>query len=127
MNISQFSIHALDHVQIAMPAGQESVAREFYGGLLGLTEKPVPASVAHLGALWFERGSLRVHLGIESDFRPAKKAHPAFLVERLDRLEEHLQRAGVTIVRADPIQGYRRFHIFDPFGNRLECVEPIPA
>lgn len=107
-----------------MPAGQEPVARSFYGGLLGLEEQPVPANIAHLGALWFKRGGLRLHLGIEADFRPAKKAHPALLVEGLDLLAAHLRSAGVSIVPADPIQGCNRFHIFDPFGNRLELVEP---
>ena len=127
MNTSQFSVHGLDHVQIAMPAGQEAKAREFYSEVLGLIEVPVPASLANRGVIWFERESLRVHLGIDADFHPAKKAHPAFLVKQLDLLAGHLQRAGIAIVAATPIQGRKRFHIFDPFGNRIELLELLSS
>ena len=110
-----------------MPAEQEAKAREFYSGVLGLVEVPVPASLANRGVIWFERENLRVHLGIDADFHPAKKAHPAFLVKRLDLLAEHLQRAGIAIVAAAPIEGRKRFHIFDPFGNRIELLEPLSS
>jgi catechol 2,3-dioxygenase-like lactoylglutathione lyase family enzyme len=127
MIASHFLVHGLDHVQIAIPAGQEAKAREFYSEVLGLIEVPVPTSLANRGAIWFERESLRLHLGIDADFHPAKKAHPALLVKGLDRLTEHLQRAGIAIVAAPPLQGRKRFHIFDPFGNRIELLEPLSS
>jgi len=119
-----FRVHGLDHVQLAMPAGQEDVAREFYSGILGLTEVPKPANLAQRGGVWFEGGCLRVHLGVEADFRPAKKAHPAFLVERLDLLTAHLQQAGITVITDEPLAGYNRIYVSDPFGNRIELLEP---
>jgi len=109
-----------------MPAGQEEAAREFYGGILGLAEVPKPANLAKRGGVWFERGTLRVHLGVEADFRPARKAHPAFLVEPLDALIEHLQRAGVAVITDEPLKGYNRIYVADPFGNRIELLEPSP-
>src|SRR5262249_25076277 len=77
--ISQMTIRAIDHVQLSMPAGRESEARAFYEGILGIPEVPKPAHLTTRGGCWFERGSLKVHLGVEPDFRPAKKAHPAFI------------------------------------------------
>ena len=100
-------------------------ARAFYRVVLGLKEVPVPASVAHLAAAWFERGEFRVHLGVDPNFHPAKKAHPAFLVAGLDQIVQRLERAGISIVQADVVPGYRRCHIFDPFGNRIELIEAI--
>jgi catechol 2,3-dioxygenase-like lactoylglutathione lyase family enzyme len=125
MSTSNFRVHGLDHVQLAMPAGQETLAREFYGGILGLTEVPKPANLAKRGGAWFESGSLRVHLGVESEFRPARKAHPAFLVRHLKAITQHLQQAGVEVVNDEPLEGYHRIYIFDPFGNRIELLEPV--
>lgn len=125
MSTADFSIHGLDHVQIAIPAGQDVVAREFYAGVLGLPEVPVPANLAHLAAMWFERGNLRLHLGVTTEFQPARKAHPALLVTGLAALAQRLREAGVAIVSADPLEGYNRFFVFDPFGNRIEFLEPI--
>ncbi len=71
-------IVAIDHVQLAMPAGEEDKARAFYNGLLGLAEVAKPAELAKRGGAWFEVGSMKVHLGVESEFVPARKAHPAF-------------------------------------------------
>ena len=119
-----FRIHGLDHVQLAMPAGQEALAREFYAGILGLAEIPKPPNLARRGGVWFAGGALRVHLGVEAEFRPARKAHPAFLVERLDTLTEHLRRAGVAVVTDEPLPGYNRIYVSDPFGNRIELLEP---
>ena len=124
MSTSDFRIHGFDHVQLAMPAGQEALAREFYSGTLGLAEVPKPANLARRGGAWFEGGTLRVHLGVEADFRPARKAHPAFLVRQLDALTLHLQRAGVTVVTDEPLEGYNRIYVSDPFGNRIELLEP---
>ena len=98
MSTSTFRVHGLDHVQLAMPSGGEELARAFYSGLLGLTEIPKPPNLAKRGGAWFEGGTLRVHLGVETDFRPAKKAHPAFLVQHLDAISQHLREAGVAVV-----------------------------
>ena len=125
MSTSEFRIHGLDHVQLAMPLGQEALAREFYSGVLGLTEVPKPANLAMRGGAWFEGGTLRVHLGVEADFRPARKAHPAFLVQQLAALTRHLQRAGVTTVTDELLEGYNRIYVFDPFGNRIELLEQV--
>jgi catechol 2,3-dioxygenase-like lactoylglutathione lyase family enzyme len=125
MSTPDFRVHGLDHVQLAMPAGMEAQAREFYSGVLGLTEVPKPANLAKRGGAWFEGGSLRVHLGVEAEFRPARKAHPAFVVQHLDAMVQHLQRAGVTVVTDEPLEGYKRVYIFDPFGNRIELLEPV--
>lgn len=121
-----FRIHALDHVQLAMPPGEEEAARRFYVGVLGLTEVPKPAVLAGKGGVWFEGGSLRLHLGVEADFRPARKAHPAFLVQNLPALVRRLAEAGIPTAAADPLEGVERVHVSDPFGNRLELLEPIP-
>lgn len=127
MSTSDFRIHGLDHVQLAMPAGQESLARDFYSGILGLTELPKPANLVKRGGAWFEGGTLRVHLGVEADFHAAKKAHPAFLVHQLNALTQHLRRAGVTVVTDEPLEGYTRIYVYDPFGNRIELLEPISS
>jgi len=125
LDASSFRIHGLDHVQLAMPPGKEDEARNFYAGVLGLTEVPKPANLAARGGLWFEGGSLRLHMGVEPDFHPARKAHPALLVENLEALTAHLERSGVSIVRDEPLEGYHRIHISDPFGNRIELLEPV--
>lgn len=106
-----------------MPAGQEDVARRFYGGTLGLTEVPKPQHLAKRGGVWFTGGALQLHLGVDQDFQPARKAHPAFLVEQLDGLVRHCQQEGIEVID-DPLEGRRRVHIHDPFGNRIELIEP---
>jgi len=125
MDSASFQIHSLDHVQLAMPPGGEDIARGFYSGVLGLNEMPKPANLAKRGGVWFESGSLRIHLGVEQDFRPAKKAHPAFLVRELKALARHLQSVNITVVTDEPLEGYDRFYAADPFGNRLEFLEPL--
>lgn len=120
-----FRVHGLDHVQLAMPRGQEARARAFYGDLLGLAEVPKPANLAPRGGVWFEGGALRVHLGVDPDFRPARKAHPAFLVSALDDLVRRLGRAGVAVLADEPLEGYTRVYVSDPFGNRIELLEPV--
>src|SRR5262249_15839305 len=82
----EMKVYAIGHVQLGMPANGEESARVFYVGVLGLTEKPKPSRLATRGGVWFEQGELKIHLGVESDFRPSKKAHPALLVEGLDEL-----------------------------------------
>jgi catechol 2,3-dioxygenase-like lactoylglutathione lyase family enzyme len=113
---------AIDHVQLAMPVGGEDTARQFYAGLLGMAETPKPAELAKRGGCWFQSGSVQIHLGVENDFRPAKKAHPAFRCRDYKACVERLQGAGVEISRADDIPGVHRCHIHDPFGNRIELI-----
>jgi len=119
-------IVAIDHVQLAMPVGEEEKARAFYNGLLGLTEMVKPAELAERGGAWFEAGSVKVHLGVESGFAPARKAHPAFLVEGLGRLIEVLERRGHSVTRDVPLKGYDRVYVTDVFGNRIEFLEQVP-
>jgi catechol 2,3-dioxygenase-like lactoylglutathione lyase family enzyme len=115
---------ALDHIQLAMPAGGEDEARAFYSSLLGLIEVPKPTNLAKRGGVWFESGPIKVHLGVEANFRPARKAHPAFRVDDLATLMATLQAAGVEIVTDEPLPGSDRCYISDPFGNRIELLQP---
>jgi catechol 2,3-dioxygenase-like lactoylglutathione lyase family enzyme len=116
-------ILGFDHVQLAMPVGDEVRAREFYSGLLGIPEVQKPSSLAHRGGAWFQNGLVKIHLGVENDFRPALKAHPALLVRDLPSLVRRLGEAGVKVVEDDRMPGYDRVYIADPFGNRLELME----
>ena len=117
-------ICGIDHVQLAMPTGGEGLAREFYGKLLGLAEIPKPATLASRGGAWFQCGSIQLHLGVESEFRPARKAHPAFLVQRLSVLVDALTRAGYEVnIESGPTTGVDRAFTADPFGNRIELVQ----
>jgi catechol 2,3-dioxygenase-like lactoylglutathione lyase family enzyme len=117
-------IEAIEHVQLAMPVGQEDTARRFYAGLLEIPEVPKPPELAKRGGVWFENGLLKVHLGVEADFRPAKKAHPAFLVRDLRVLVSKLKNAGVEVREdSESLPGYDRVYIADPFGNRIELME----
>lgn len=119
-------IRALDHVQLAMPQGEEEKARAFYDRLLGLPEVPKPENLRARGGCWFESGHLKVHLGVDPDFRPARKAHPAFVVDGLDALVQVLSSAGCHVVEDEPLSGYNRRYVSDPFGNRIELIEPTP-
>jgi len=120
------SIKSLDHIQLAMPAGREAEARAFYADLLGIPERSKPANLAKRGGCWFEHGSIKVHLGVEADFRPAKKAHPAFIVDDLASLVSRLAQAGYPARQDEPLPGYTRVFIDDPFGNRIELLQPTP-
>ena len=117
-------LKSIEHVQLAMPPGREEDARKFYGVLLGIPEKAKPAQLARRGGCWFESGALKVHLGVEANFQPARKAHPAFIVEDLAALEAVLRAAGVAVKGDEPLEGYYRIFVDDPFGNRLEFMEP---
>ena len=112
----------VDHVQLAMPAGEEDKARAFYAGLLGLPEKPKPAELAGRGGVWFESAQVKIHLGVEREFRPAKKAHPGLLVEGLSELAARLRAAGYEVID-EPVDRRPRAFVNDPFGNRLELIE----
>ncbi len=117
------SIVALHHVQLAMPRGEEDAARRFYTGILGLAEVEKPPRLAARGGAWFESGSVRVHLGVEDEFRSARKAHPAFLVSNLEALLQRCEAAGVRTVPDESLPGYDRAYVYDPFGNRIELME----
>jgi catechol 2,3-dioxygenase-like lactoylglutathione lyase family enzyme len=117
-------IRGIDHVQLAMPAGGEDDARAFYDGVLGIPEKPKPPHLAARGGCWFAADGVELHLGVEDGFRPARKAHPALLVDDLTALVRRLGEAGVDVVEDEPLPGYDRVYVADPFGNRLELLEP---
>jgi predicted enzyme related to lactoylglutathione lyase len=118
-------ILSIDHVQIAIPAGDEEIARSFYIGILGFTEQQKPAAMAGRNSIWLASGSVQLHLGIEavSDFHAATRAHPAFTVDNLDEIVAACQRAGFATRPDTPVGNFRRTHIFDPLGNRIELME----
>ncbi len=116
-------ITAIDHVQLAMPEGGEGAATAFYQGVLGLERRPKPEALAVRGGCWFSNGSVELHLGVEADFRPAAKAHPALVVTDLDALVAGLVSAGHPARPDGEIPGVRRCFVDDPFGNRIELIE----
>src|SRR5579862_6978613 len=118
-----FRVAAIDHVLIAAPPGCEAAARNFYGAILGMKELEKPPALRARGGCWFECGEQQLHVGVESDFRPARKAHPAFAVTNLDKLRETLLAHGIPVVEDDDLPDTRRFHAQDPWGNRLEFFE----
>ena len=118
-------VYGVDHVQLAMPPGGETAAVAFYEGLLGLPRVPKPAHLAARGGCWFTNGDVALHLGVEDDFRPAQKAHPALLVDELAALEDLLRAAGANVYRDQPLDGFDRCYVDDPFGNRIELMEPV--
>jgi catechol 2,3-dioxygenase-like lactoylglutathione lyase family enzyme len=123
-------VSRIDHLQIAAPEGCESAAREFYGSLLGMPEIEKPEPLRSRGGCWFQCGDQQVHIGVEQNFRAAKKAHPAFVISDLDGLRLALLAHGTKLIDDNSIPGTRRFHAEDPWGNRLEFVEtrsPQPA
>lgn len=105
-----------------MPAGEEVAARSFYSGILGMKEIPKAAELALRGGCWFESGGVKIHLGVEADFQPAKKAHPALRCANYDALIAKLRAAGIRVSEAHEIHGVERCHIHDVFGNRLELI-----
>jgi catechol 2,3-dioxygenase-like lactoylglutathione lyase family enzyme len=118
-------IIGLDHIQIAVPRGVEVQARAFYGDVLGMEELPKPPELAGRGGVWFQCGNQQLHLGVEDDFRPARKAHPGIIVEDLDALINSLRTAGYEPVHAENPANIRRIFVSDPFGNRIELLERI--
>ncbi|MHB8682015.1 MAG: VOC family protein [Acidimicrobiales bacterium] len=118
---------AVDHVQLAMPAGGEDAARAFYETLLGLSEHQKPPVLATRGGCWFSNGDVTLHLGVEEPFVPARKAHPALVVEGLDALVSTLVTAGHGVRFDDDLPGVRRCYAEDPFGNRIELIEAPPS
>lgn len=123
MKKGKMGIVDIQHVQMAIPIASEERARAFYCGILGFAEIAKPVEMAERKSLWFVAGKVNLHLGIEVDFHAAKRAHPAFIVEGLDAILEACELGGITVKPDTSFQGYRRFHVFDPFGNRLELME----
>lgn len=125
--MSSAKVKRLEHIQLAMPVGGEQRAREFYQGALGIPEVPKPPYLANRGGCWFERGELKIHLGADADFNPARRAHPALLVEGLRELADELRRLGYEVKQDERLEGYYRIYAHDPFGNRIELMEPAAA
>ena len=118
-------IRGIDHVQLAMPHGGEPHARRFWGELMGMAEVAKPPQLAVNGGCWFESGGVAIHCGVEDGFLPARRAHPALLVDDLAALVARLGKAGVAFKPGKPLDGYVRGDIFDPFGNRIELMEKL--
>jgi catechol 2,3-dioxygenase-like lactoylglutathione lyase family enzyme len=115
---------AFDHVQLAMPVGGEEDARLFYGDVLGFEEVEKPAPMRGSGGVWFRSGCVELHLGAEAGFRPARKAHPGLRVDDIDELASRLSAAGLMLEWDERYTGVRRFYVADPFGNRVEILQP---
>ena len=119
-------ILSIDHVQLAMPVNQEAKARAFFIDILSFHEIPKPPSLAARGGIWLESENVQLHIGVEEKFQSARKAHPAFIVDDLDILIAKIQTAGYeTDTTQPPLDGYKRIHIFDPFGNRIELMQRL--
>ncbi|GAA1174133.1 catechol 2,3-dioxygenase-like lactoylglutathione lyase family enzyme [Kitasatospora gansuensis] len=125
--MSEFAFARLHHVQLDIPAGSEERCREFWAGVLGMAELAKPPVLAARGGCWFRGGGVEVHLGVVPDFQVSPKAHPGLLVESLDALADRLAAHGHPVTWDDNFPGFRRFHSADPFGNRLEFLEPDSA
>ncbi|MBC9716787.1 VOC family protein [Streptomyces sp. TRM66268-LWL] len=116
---------AVDHVQLAAPAGSEAALRGFYAGVLGMREVPKPAGLAARGGCWFSAGGVQLHLGVDPDFRPARKAHPGLRVRDIEAYASRLASHGVEVTWDTALPGHLRFYATDPVGNRLEFLEPV--
>jgi catechol 2,3-dioxygenase-like lactoylglutathione lyase family enzyme len=119
------TLRSMDHVLLAMPPEKEAEARAFYQDLLGIPEVRKPDNLARCGGCWFERGPVKIHLGVERDFRPARKAHPAFLVGNVRALAAKVAAAGYSVSEDEPLAGYDRMYVYDPFGNRIELMQRL--
>jgi catechol 2,3-dioxygenase-like lactoylglutathione lyase family enzyme len=117
------TLTAVDHVQLAIPKGGEALARPFYVDVLGLTELEKPANLAARGGAWFSSGNVQLHLGVDPEFHPATKAHPAFVVSDVRGIAARARAHGYKVLDDDPLPGFERVFVYDPFGNRIELME----
>ncbi len=117
------SFYGLDHIQIAAPEGSENAERQFFHGILGMEEIEKPDNLKKRGGVWFKCGSHQIHIGIDNDFKPAKKAHPAIHVKNIGELRRLLTDKGVRTDDGEPLPGASRFYVDDPYGNRIEFLE----
>jgi len=124
--MGDFTFVRIDHVQLALPPGGEATAVAFYEGVLGLVQVPKPEPMASRGGAWFRAGEVFLHLGVEADFRPAHKAHPALVVDDIDALAAHLREAGCEVRWSDDLPDRRQLYTDDPFGNRIEILTAAP-
>jgi catechol 2,3-dioxygenase-like lactoylglutathione lyase family enzyme len=115
----------IHHVLLASPAGSENKSRAFYSDVLGLAEIDKPPALARKGGCWFRGHGVELHIGIDAEFRPARKAHPALMVTDIDDWASRLRAAGYPARFDDEFPGMRRFYSHDPHGNRLEFLEPL--
>ncbi|GIN83618.1 glyoxalase [Heyndrickxia sporothermodurans] len=120
-----FHFQGIDHVQVAAPKDCEGKARDFYGRVLRLEEIPKPENLIGRGGCWFQCGHQEIHIGVEENFVPAKKAHPGLIVKNIHVLKKILLQENIKIQEEPPIEGRTRLHVYDPFGNRLEFLEYI--
>jgi catechol 2,3-dioxygenase-like lactoylglutathione lyase family enzyme len=125
--IAEYVLGGLHNVQLAVPPGSEDLCRRFWGDVLGMTELEKPPVLAARGGCWFRGGGLEVHLGVEQDFAPARKAHPGILVRSLRALAERLEECGHEVTWDGEFPGHDRFYAHDDVGNRLEFMEPRAA
>ena len=116
-------IARIDHVQLAMPPGGEPQARAFYDDIFGLPEKQKPEPLASRGGCWFVGEGVQIHLGVEAEFTPARKAHPALVVDDLPALIAALEAAGHPVRQGDTVDGRAQHYVDDPFGNRIELID----
>ena len=116
-------IQGIDHVQVAAPVGCEEEAREFYGEKIGMKEIPKPEELKKRGGCWFKCGNQEIHIGVEQNFNPAKKAHPAFYVLKIDEFKQELIKQGIEVIDDHARPDVIRFYVSDPFGNRIEFME----
>jgi catechol 2,3-dioxygenase-like lactoylglutathione lyase family enzyme len=120
------NILAFDHINLAIPEGEQAKARTFYEEVLGMTEIALPPQLVDRSLIWFQAGDVIIHLGVETPFQPARKAHPALVVDDLDDFLAKFRERGLEIDgNQPPLDGYRRAHVFDPFGNRIELMEKL--
>ncbi|GMA48821.1 glyoxalase [Alicyclobacillus contaminans] len=117
------SFYGIDHVQLAAPAGCEEQARRFFGDILGMEEIVKPEELRKRGGVWFRFGNHQIHIGVDNNFVPAKKAHPAVHVQNLKALKERIVSHGISVKDDELLPGAERFYVDDPFGNRLEFLE----
>lgn len=118
-----YTFKQIDHVQLAAPRNSEDEARRFFGDVLGFSEVEKPEALKQNGGVWFECGTIQIHIGVEEPFQPAKKAHPALEITELEKLMAHLNEKGITYKQDDQLPGANRIYVHDPFGNRIEILE----